>query len=172
MKLRNLLFTVTMIPFLAFATEKKPDLEEFKKQITDILNSKEVLLIKDEKEYIYNLNTTPFIKGLFVQTTYLFKYISENSEDEEKLLIAQEDLAFNTLCLQASIKQEAIPHIEALHALSLPTEELKAKFKKGALFIMDKNQVINADPMIIDLCRNEGVKAAVYQDKQKNKKTN
>lgn len=172
MKLKSLLVAVALVPFLAVAAEKKPELEEFKKQITDILNSKEVLLIKDEKEYIYNLNTTPFIKGLFVQTTYLFKHISENSEDEEKLLVAQEDLAFNTLCLQASLKQEAIPHIEALHELSLPTEELKAKFKKGALFIMDKNQVINADPMIIELCRNEGVKAALYQEKQKDKKTN
>jgi len=172
MKFKNLLLTVALLPLFATAAETKPELEALKKQISDILNSKEVVLIKDEKEYIYNLNTTPFIKGLFVQSTYLFKYISDNSEDEEKLLIAKDDLAFNTLCLQAALKNEAIPHIETLHELSLPTQELKDKFKKGALFIMDKNQVINADPMIVDLCRNEGVKASLYQEKQKDKKTN
>lgn len=176
-KMNKILSLLVILPLFSIAaeqTQSKPSSEfnkaEFDKKIYDIINRPSTVIINDEQEYIYNLKTTKFIQGLFVQSSYLNKYIANNSKDHEKLSIAIEDLAFNTMCLQASIGKEALPHLNTINILSLPTDQLKSQYKEGMTWITTKNEIPKINPEMLKMCKDEGIKAAQYQ--KENKKAN
>ncbi len=153
----------------AFANEKLST-EDFIKKIDSLMNKEKVLMVDSPEEYIYNLNTTEFVKGLLYETSIVLKFIAENYDNKDKLTAFNREFSLNKNCFSI-IVGNADNHFDYIYNLTLKTDEMKDNYKKGYSFMVDTLEPYPMNPEYIQLCKDEKEKAKEY-NKTINKKAN
>jgi len=154
----------------AFANEPPLTPDELKVKVEQILNKKKVLVINTPEEYIYNLDTTQFVKGLMYETSIVIKFLAENSNDPEKLEAFSKEFATNTQCFSIVVGN-ADNHFNTLYNLALPDQSMKDNYNKGYSYMVDRLEKYPVDPQYDVLCLKEKQKAIDYYNLHKDKKS-
>lgn len=135
--------------------------DQFKSQLDKILNQPKVLIINTPEEYITNLNTTEFIKGLMYETVLVLKFLAENSDDDVTLASFNKEFTVNSSCFSEVIGSSG-NHFKTLFNLTLNTPELKEQYNKGYSFMVNQMERYPIEQAYHDLCKNEKLKAIEY----------
>lgn len=146
---------------IAETTSTPLNSEDFKTKLNNILNRPKVLTINTPEEYIYNLNTTEFVKGLMYETVLVMKFLAENSDDDVTLASFNKEYTVNSSCF-AEVIGSSGNHFNTLFNLTLKTPELKAKYHQGYSFMVNSIERYPIEKEYHDLCRNEKLKAIEY----------
>lgn len=158
--------TLGMLLVGSVHADEKLSKEEFKKKIESIMNAPKVLTIDSPEQYIYNLDTTQFVKGLMYETSIVLKFLSENSKDKQKLAEFNREFTTNSQCFSIVIGN-ADNHFKTLFELTLKTPEEKANFNEAYSYMVDTLPPYQLDAQYSDLCKEEKIKANQYYEKHK-----
>lgn len=167
MKFNKTIIAITLMAIfstsaIASTTTSAPlSSEDFKAKLNNILNQPKVLTINTPEEYIYNLNTTDFVKGLMYETVLVIKFLAENSDDDVTLASFNKEYTVNSSCF-AEVIGSSGNHFNTLFNLTLKTPELKAKYQQGYSFMVNSIERYPIEKEYHDLCRNEKLKAIEY----------
>jgi hypothetical protein len=167
MRLKKNIIAITLMAI--FSTSVMADVQvseplnkdQFKNQLNKILNQPKVLVINTPEEYISNLNTTEFVKGLMYETVLVIKFLAENSDDDVTLSSFNKEYTVNSSCF-AEVIGSSGNHFNTLFNLTLNTPELKEKYKKGYGFMVNQIERYPIEDAYHDLCKNEKLKAIEY----------
>jgi hypothetical protein len=135
--------------------------EDFKKHLEQILNQPKTLIITTPEQYISNLNTTEFVKGLMFETSLVIKFLAEHSDDEITLSSFNREYTINSSCF-AEVVGSSGNHFNTILNLTLQTPELKEKYNKGYSFMVDQLERYPIEQEYHDLCKKEKIKAVEY----------
>jgi hypothetical protein len=166
MRLNKNIIAITLMAIfstsaIAETTSTPLNSEDFKAKLNNILNQPKVLTINTPEEYIYNLNTTEFVKGLMYETVLVMKFLAENSDDDVTLASFNKEYTVNSSCF-AEVIGSSGNHFNTLFNLTLKTPELKDKYNKGYSFMVNSIERYPIEKEYHDLCRNEKLKAIEY----------
>jgi hypothetical protein len=138
------------------AIEKPEDKKVFiQNKINNILNKKVYVNVTTPEEYIANLDTTDFVKGLLLESVVLSNTIAENKDNEDKLDSIAQDVINNTACQQVIMKEESLLHYQRLMNLLFKTPEQRANFLAGQKNLEKHMQNINFDGDFIEYCKKQ-----------------
>jgi len=145
--------------------------DQFKEQLNKIINQPKVLVITTPTEYIANMNTTDFVKGLMYETMLVIKFLAEKSDDEVTLSSFNREFTINSSCF-AEVIGASGNHFNTLLNLTLNTPELKKQYEKGYSFMVNQVERYPIEQEYHDLCKSEKLKAIEFtKNLEKQKKT-
>lgn len=148
----------------SLASDKEISRSDFYNKMQSIINEKpKVLLINSPEEYIYNLSTTDFIKGLMNQYAGLTRIIA-STENKSSLDEINKDLFLNIICAQAALGNEGKEHYETIEKLSIQGLDINT-FNKNIEHLMKKSDNLRGIievPITIKQCKKEGDLANEY----------
>lgn len=156
------LFLLSSISLHAIADNDTAKEDDFQKKIDAIMSQATKPKMDAQYDYIYNLQTTEFIKGLLVESTFIFRYIADNSDNHDNLIKIKKEALENTVCLQSAMGNEALKHLNNLFPLTLTTQEEKDDFKTGNQWLNKNSGSLDYDEKLEELCKNEGIKAEQF----------
>lgn len=144
---------------------------DFKGKIDALLeksiNRKEVLLVDSPEVYIWNLNTTEFLKGLMYETSLVLDFMSKNNKNKEKLREFNREYQQNTTCFSI-ILGDGGKHFDAIYELTLDTDEKKANYLESYSFLSYEMIPFKMTKEYLDLCHSERNKAKEHNKNIKN----
>lgn len=135
--------------------QPKIDKDELNRKINNILNKKVYLKVESPEEYINNLDTTDFVKGLLLESVALSDSIAVNKDNSQKLSSIAQDVINNTACQQAIMGQEAMFHYQKLMNLLFKTPESKVNFMEGQKNLQKVASNISFDKEFIEYCKTQ-----------------
>lgn len=170
---KNFVMCITLcLPIISVANETTNEKDIFKSRIDSILakniNKKDSLLIDSPELYIWNLNTTDFLKGLMFETSIVLDFMSKNSKDKDKLREFNREFQQNTTCFSIIVGNSG-GHFDTIYELTLNTPEKKENYKEAYEFLSYQIIPYKMSKDYLDLCRNEKIKANEYYEKNKKK---
>lgn len=137
-------------------SEKPEDKKVFiQNKINNILNKKVFVNVTTPEEYIANLDTTNFVKGLLLESVVLSNTIAENKDNENKLDSIAQDVINNTACQQVIMKEESLVHYQRLMNLLFKTPEQRQNFLEGQQNLEKHVKNLNFDQDFINYCKNQ-----------------
>ena len=130
---------------------------EFYKKMKAAVEEKKVVEINSPEEYIYNLTTTDFMKGLLNQFAGLTR-IAATTENQSALDEISKDMFLNVICAQSALGEGGKEHYEIIEKLSLQglNQDL---FKKNIEYLMSRAENLRGIvevPLTIKECKKEG----------------
>lgn len=136
---------------------------EFYKKMKSLVDKEQKVLINTPEEYIYNLSTTDFIKGLMNQYASITRTIAK-SENYEGLELVKKDLFTNVVCAQAALGRPSGDHYNMITDLSIKglDEDL---YKKNIQYLIDTSSDLKnlpEVPLLINECIKEGQNAKSF----------
>lgn len=126
-----------------------------KKKINNILTKNVVVNITTPEEYIANLDTTDFVKGLLLENVVLSNSIAQNKDNEYKLDSIAQDIINNTACQQVIMKEESLVHYQRLMNLLFKTPEQRKAFVEGQENLNKHIQGVKFDREFIEYCKTQ-----------------
>lgn len=157
---------ISFISTTSVIADEKLSPEDFKKKIESIMNPKKVLLVDTPESYIYNLDTTEFVKGLMYETSIVLKFLSENSKDKEKLAAFNKEFSQNTTCFSIVVGKSE-EHFNTIYNLTLKTPEMKQNFVEGYSYMVNTLPSYPMSEEYVNLCKKEKQNAIDYYNKHK-----
>lgn len=166
--LKPIISILTLGIFLAtnVQADEKLSKEDFKKKIESIMNAPKVLNIDTAEQYIYNLDTTQFVKGLMYETSIVLRFLSENSKDKQKLAEFNREFTTNSKCFSIVVGN-ADNHFKTIFELTLRTPEAKENFNEAYSYMVDTLPPYQLDNEYEQLCKEEKIKANKYYEEHK-----
>lgn len=150
----------------SIAAERDVTRSDFYNRMKAIMNEKpKTLLINSPEEYIYNLATTDFIKGLMNQYSGLTRIIA-SSPDPATLSDTNRELFLNIICAQSALGERGRYHYEVIEKLAIQDLDENQYNKNIKHLTSQSNNFFNLleVPAIQKQCRKEGISAAKYSE--------
>lgn len=165
------LLLMLSLPFVSIANDNITKIDDdFKKRIDAIIEKsktrEEVLLVNSAEEYIWNLNTTDFVKGLMYETSLVLNFMSENNKDTERLRAFNREYQQNITCFSIIVGNDG-NHFKTIYELTLNTNEKKENYLEAYSFLSYQMLPFEMTKDYLDLCHNEKIKANEYYEKIK-----
>lgn len=135
--------------------QRQEKTEELNKKIQNILNKKVYLKVDTPEQYIDNLDTTNFVKGLLLESVALSDSIATNKNNPIKLQSIAQDVINNTACQQVIMGKESLFHYQKLMNLLFKTEDERKNFVEGQKNMEQFASKVKFDQEFIEYCKGQ-----------------
>lgn len=172
-KIKKIVAIISLcLPIISVAKETVNEKDMFKERIDSILakniNKKDSLLVDSPELYIWNLNTTDFLKGLMFETSIVLDFMSKNNKDKDKLREFNREFQQNSTCFSIIVGGSG-GHFNTIYELTLNTPEKKENYKESYDFLAYQILPYEMSKEYLDLCKSEKIKAIEHYQKINNK---
>lgn len=162
MKIKYVGFLIgsVLISSITLAEDKTSSIQDspvnhIENKIDNILNKKVYLKVESPEQYIANLDTTDFVKGLFLESVVLSQKIAENKDNDLKLESMAQDVINNTACQQAIMGEESLFHYQKLMNLLFTKPDERQNFLVGQQNIEKFVKNVTIDKDFLDYCKQQ-----------------